>query len=62
MQGPLVLEDSELMRRAALDGVGLLLVRVLADWCPPFPGFFLYSPSRRHVLAALRALSDMLKV
>ena len=23
------------------------LVRVLEDWCPPFPGFFLYYPSRR---------------
>ena len=22
------------------------LVRVLADWCPPFPGYFLYYPSR----------------
>ncbi|WP_434383761.1 LysR substrate-binding domain-containing protein [Melittangium boletus] len=77
VNGPLVLEDSELMRRAALDGVGLIctmeshvteelregrLVRVLADWCPPFPGFFLYYPSRRHVPAALRALIDMLKV
>lgn len=30
------------------------LVRVLEDWCPPFPGFFLYYPTpgngsyRRH--------------
>jgi DNA-binding transcriptional LysR family regulator len=37
------------------------LVRVLADWCPPRPGYHLYYPSRRQpspafalVLAALR--------
>lgn len=38
-----------------------LLVRVLADWCPPFSGYHLYYPSRRQpspafslVVAALR--------
>jgi DNA-binding transcriptional LysR family regulator len=37
------------------------LVRVLEDWCPPFPGYYLYYPSRRQpspafslVLKALR--------
>ena len=54
------------MIRAALDGVGLAysledyvsehiergeLVRVLEDWCPPFDGYFLYYPSRRHPAA-----------
>jgi DNA-binding transcriptional LysR family regulator len=24
------------------------LVRVLDDWCPPFPGYHLYYPNRRH--------------
>jgi len=24
------------------------LIRVVEDWCPPFPGFFLYYPSRRN--------------
>jgi len=24
-----------------------VLVRVLEEWCPPFPGYFLYYPSRR---------------
>ena len=37
------------------------LIRVLADWCPPFPGYFLYHPSHRHVPAKLRALIDFLR-
>jgi DNA-binding transcriptional LysR family regulator len=63
--------------RAALDGAGLAwvaedrvtehlesgaLVRVLEDWCPPFPGFFLYYPSRRQQPAALAALVDTLRL
>jgi DNA-binding transcriptional LysR family regulator len=75
--GPLVVNDVELTLRAALDGIGLAfaleehaaehiarrrLVRVLEDWCPPFDGFFLYYPSRRHQLAALQALVDALRV
>ena len=39
-----------------------VLVRVLEDWCPPFPGFFLYYPSRRHQPAALSALIDTLRL
>lgn len=37
------------------------LVRVLADWTPPFPGCFLYHPSRRHMSPALRAFIDFAK-
>jgi len=37
------------------------LIRVLADWCPPFPGYFLYHTSHRHVPAKLRALIDFLR-
>ena len=69
--------DIGLLTRAAIDGVGLAfmseeqaaphlangaLVRVLEDWCPPFPGFFLYYPSRRQHPAALSALIDTLRV
>jgi len=65
------------MIRAAIDGVGLAvmsdehaaphlasgaLVRVLEDWCPPFPGFFLYYPSRRQQPAALSALIETLRL
>jgi DNA-binding transcriptional LysR family regulator len=31
------------------------LVSALADWCEPFPGPFLYYPSRRQVPPALAA-------
>jgi DNA-binding transcriptional LysR family regulator len=75
--GAPILSDLELTLRAALDGVGLAfsgatvlapylrdgtLVQVLADWCPPFPGFYLYYPNRRHVSAALRALIETLQI
>jgi DNA-binding transcriptional LysR family regulator len=60
VQGPLIVDDVELLIRAAIDDVGLAfmleehaaphlasgaLVRVLEDWCPPFAGYFLYCPS-----------------
>lgn len=74
--GPLTLNDQDLMVDAALDGAGLAyvfekqvegliakrrLVRVLADWCPAYPGFFMYYPSRRQLPAALRAFVDFVK-
>ena len=37
------------------------LVRVLEDWCPPFPGYHLYYPSRRHPSPALTLLVDVLR-
>jgi DNA-binding transcriptional LysR family regulator len=77
VNGPLIVDDVEIMIRAALDGVGLAfvsdervmpqlesgaLVRVLEDWCQPFPGFFLYYPSRRQQPAALAALIAALRL
>jgi len=77
VHGRLVCNDAFLMRRAALDGIGLAyllestveselrerhLVRVLADYCPPFPGHFLYYPSRLHVAPKLKALVEFLRV
>jgi len=77
VNGPLIVDDVEIMIRAAIDGVGLAfmseehaaphlasgaLVRVLEDWCPPFPGFFLYYPSRRQQPAALSALIETLRL
>jgi len=76
-QGPLILDDSNLVVQAALQGVGLAmaseflvgpflakrqLVQVLDDWCKPFPGFFLYYPSRRNQPAALAALIKTLRL
>lgn len=37
------------------------LVRVLADWCAPFPGYHLYYPSRRHATPAFSLLVDALR-
>ncbi len=77
VNGPLIVDDDELVIRAAIDGVGLafvdeeriatqlangVLVRALEDWCPPFPGFFLYYPSQRQLPAALSALIDTLRL
>jgi DNA-binding transcriptional LysR family regulator len=77
VSGPLIVDDVETMIRAAIDGVGLAfasdervapelasgeLIRVLEDWCQPFPGFFLYYPSRRQQPAALAALINTLRL
>ena len=68
--GKLIATDPGLARRAALDGVGFwptdegyvredvqsgALISVLEDWCAPFPGPFLYYPSRRQPPPALGA-------
>ena len=75
--GPLTLDDTDLIVAAAVNGAGLAyilesriaghlaagrLLRVLEDWCPPIPGFFLYYPGRRHLAPALRALIDFVQV
>lgn len=73
--GSLVTNDDDGMIRAALDGLGLIqhidiavhphlrngrLVSVLGDWSKPFPGFYLYVPSRQQMAARVRALIDFL--
>ncbi len=37
------------------------LLRVLEDWCPPFPGYHLYYPSRRQPSAAFAVLLEALR-
>lgn len=37
------------------------LVPVLAEFCLPFPGYYLYYPQRRHASPALRAFVDYLR-
>lgn len=71
VDGPLLLDEVDLVIQAALAGAGLAwvsedrvahhladgtLVRVLEEWCPPFPGFFLYYPTRKQQPAALTAV------
>lgn len=72
----MIVDDLELMIQAARDGAGLAwafettveqdlkrgaLVRVLEDWCAPFPGFYLYYPRLRHKPPALAALIEALR-
>lgn len=74
--GPLVSTSSQMLLRAALDGVCFVqmfdqaarphiaagrLVEVLADWSEVFPGPFLYYPSRRTMPSPLRAFVDFLQ-
>jgi DNA-binding transcriptional LysR family regulator len=37
------------------------LVRVLEDWCAPFPGYHLYYPNRRHASPAFALVVDALR-
>jgi DNA-binding transcriptional LysR family regulator len=37
------------------------LVRVLADWCEPFPGYYMYYPSRRQPTAAFTLVLNALR-
>ena len=75
-QGRLTCSDPDLAVEAAAQGLGLVmtlepvvspliakgsLVRVLSDWCPGFPGYFLYYPSRRNQPSALKALIEALR-
>ena len=77
VSGSLVLDDEDLVIQAALDGAGLALVadnratshlsdgaliRVMQDWTPPFPGFFLYYPHRKQQPAALAAVIETLRL
>jgi DNA-binding transcriptional LysR family regulator len=76
VEGPLIVDDPDLVVSAALDGIGITyidedyvasnivdgrLVRVLEDAVlPTTDGFFLYYSSRRQNSAALRAFIDFL--
>jgi DNA-binding transcriptional LysR family regulator len=71
-----VFNSVAMMRQAALDGLGLAylpedlvdeairkgeLTRVLANWCPPRPGYFLYYPSRREPSPAFALVVQALR-
>jgi len=76
VDGQLVFNASAPMLDAALAGAGLAyvpeddvqsylaegrLIRVLSDWCPPYPGYHLYYPSRRQPTSAFSLLVNALR-
>lgn len=76
VEGRLAFNESRWIVKAAEAGFGIgflpeehvsdslaagRLVRLLDDWCPLFPGFHLYYPSRRQPTAAFTLLVDALR-
>lgn len=76
VDGQFTCNDVPMIVHAAVNGLGLAclpddqfqdlieegrLVRVLADWCPPFPGYHLYYPSRRQSSPAFVLLVEALR-
>jgi DNA-binding transcriptional LysR family regulator len=75
-EGPIAGSNAALLLRATLDGLGFLMTfegmvrediasgrleTVLEDWCPSFPGPFLYYPGRRQPPPALAAFISFVK-
>ena len=73
--GRVIANDFSLMMRLVTAGLGLTIgmgdgvqpyldrgevVPVLEEYCPPFPGYYLYYPARQQASPALRALIDYL--
>ncbi|MFJ2363330.1 LysR family transcriptional regulator [Pseudomonas sp. NPDC087697] len=76
VEGQLVFNSSSQILRAALAGFGVAyipedlvlehlaegrLIQVLEEWCPTFPGYHLYYPSRRQSSRALAVLVEALR-
>lgn len=76
VEGQLTFNTLTMIVRAAVAGFGLAfvmadhvqehlasgrLVQVLEEWCPSFPGYHLYYPSRREPSAAFTLLVDALR-
>jgi len=76
VDGQLAFNTLWMRLRAARAGLGIVFVpedvvaaeiaagrfvRVLADWCAPFPGYHLYYPSRRHTSPAFALLVEALR-
>ncbi|RBL85399.1 LysR family transcriptional regulator [Streptomyces cavourensis] len=77
VDGQLIFNTSPGMVDAAVAGLGIAslpeeefaphlengqLVRVLEDWCPPFPGYYLYYPSRRQPSPAFSRVLNALRL
>lgn len=69
--GGAVFNDGDLLIKAATADLGVSYImedqvaaalgggdleRVLEDWCPPFPGYYLFYPNRRHPVSAFTVL------
>lgn len=76
VDGQLAFNHAPMILKAAEAGYGLAylledqsreaveegrLVRVMEDWCPPFPGYHLYYPSRRQPTPAFSLLVEALR-
>jgi DNA-binding transcriptional LysR family regulator len=76
IEGQLIFNTAAQMLNAASAGLGLAylpegmvegclaqgnLKRVLEDWCPPYPGYHLWYPSRRQCSAAFALLIEALR-
>lgn len=76
VDGQFVCNDIDTIVDAAIAGLGLAclpdyvmqgpladgrLIRTLERWCPPFPGFHLYYPSRRQASPAFQLLVEELR-
>lgn len=76
VDGQIIVNDTTLALQMAIDGLGIAylpdetvqpliaagnLVRVLEEWCPPFPGYHLYYPSRRQHSSGFAVLIEALR-
>ena len=76
VEGQLTFNGTTQMLNAALAGFGVayvpedlarphvakgLLKRMLEEWCPPFAGYHLYYPNRRHVSPAFAVVVEALR-
>jgi DNA-binding transcriptional LysR family regulator len=77
VDGQWVFNNTSSRLRAALAGYGIAyvpedmigehlkegtLIRVLRDWCPAWPGYHLYYPSRRQSSLAFKVVLDALRI
>lgn len=77
VDGQMIFNTSPNIADAAVAGLGIAwlpeaefapyladgrLIRVLEDWCPPFPGYYLYYPSRRQPSAAFSLVLQALRL
>jgi len=76
VKGRVILNRTEHIVAAAVLGLGIAFVpklvarphlqdgslrALLIDWCPEYPGLFLYYPGHRHVPASLKAFIASLR-